>query len=141
MRNHFRSPYRTEIVTTDGSIYAEESMLELLNQACLQHGSNLRGRQEAVRHHTGYHKKIPLPITDHVCLFPTKSLKNLKTISISVDRIQAMRPQGRGTLFTFHNGHELYVDIGYDSMRLQYDRAICAQAKLGYKLSKWRPRS
>ncbi|RDW21436.1 competence protein [Oceanobacillus arenosus] len=67
--------YDTIVFEQNNKLYVKKTPMQLIKQACLEHYSTYEGRREAVKHHTGFRRKIPLPINPEQCLyaFPTHS--------------------------------------------------------------------
>ncbi|PYZ95847.1 hypothetical protein CR205_15805 [Alteribacter lacisalsi] len=67
--------YLAKAIETDKVVYISTPCIKVIEAACLNGGSSFNGRREAVFFHTGFQKRVPVPlsISKRICAFPTES--------------------------------------------------------------------
>jgi competence protein ComK len=105
--------YYTIVHELHQTIYVKKTPLEIIHQGCLLNYSSYNGRRDAVIHHTGYARKVPIPIDPerNIITFPTLSPSNFDCVWIFLKHIECFTPQNKNTLITFRNGKLLSVPV------------------------------
>ncbi len=98
---------RTILVLEKGKSISEKLPVDLLNDACLQAGSNYKGSKESFSLLTGATQKIPIctSILKQVIFFPTMSEKHAHCVYIQYRKIRRIkRIDNLVCCIEFHNG-------------------------------------
>ncbi|WP_183163857.1 competence protein ComK [Alteribacter keqinensis] len=67
--------YQAKAVELDRTVYVAQPCIKIIEYACLSGGSSFNGRRDAVLFHTGFQKRVPVPlsVSHRICAFPTQS--------------------------------------------------------------------
>ncbi|SDZ33503.1 competence protein ComK [Evansella caseinilytica] len=67
--------YPTRIIEKDKQIFTKKKPLQIITDNCLHGGASYEGRREAVTYHTGYSRRVPVPVyvKQKICVVPTHS--------------------------------------------------------------------
>src|SRR5690606_41148798 len=63
VESYFETERKSKVVTKDGVFYSRDSVLTLIDQACMMFASTYEGRVKATRHNLKQHKKTTLLIS------------------------------------------------------------------------------
>ncbi len=125
--------YVSKAIEIDRIVYIAMPCLKIIEVACLSGGSSFSGRRDAVFFHTGFQKRVPVPlsISRRICAFPTQSpqiyecawlfSQHLKKIS-EVHNIKqpTKKPQSR---VHFSTGHHIDLNVSKHVLDKQMTRA------------------
>ncbi len=118
--------YCTLIIETNGSYYINQPSLTLIKEACLKGYSTYEGRREAVRHYTGFHQKVPIPINPYqnIYAFPTQSPHQFECCWLFPTHIQSIKPtsNSKGSIVTFKNKKTITLSQSASTLRKQMQR-------------------
>jgi competence protein ComK len=120
--------YYTIVHELQQTIYVKKTPFEIIQSACLQNYSSYAGRRDAVIHHTGYTRKVPIPIDFErsIIAFPTLSPTNFDCVWIfyrHIERFTSIQ-KNKGTFITFRNDMELSVGVSCLVLEKQVYRTV-----------------
>jgi competence protein ComK len=120
--------YCTKVVETNQTYYINTPILSLVEQACLEGYSTYEGRRAAVKHFTGYHQKIPIPIipSQNIFAFPTISPLQFDCCWLFPNHIQSIHPSPKNkshSIVKMKNNQTLYIKQSYNTLRKQMHRS------------------
>lgn len=84
--------YDTIAVETNQELFIRKTPYQLISGACLENCSTYEGRREAIKHHFGIKRKVPIPINPgkNLFAFPTHSPTDFACNWIFHSHIQAI---------------------------------------------------
>ncbi|TWT07177.1 competence protein [Planococcus sp. CPCC 101016] len=116
VENYFETERKSRIITKSGEYYSRDSVLTLIDKACMMFASTYEGRVKATRHNLKQHKKTTLLISeDGLAAYPTKSPDNPDCVWIFNHhyRLETITPNRTRILFDeFNVSAEVNVSIG-----------------------------
>ena len=116
VESYFETGRKSKIVTKDDVFYSRDSVLTLIDKACMMFASTYEGRVKATRHNIKQHKKTTLLISeDGLAAYPTKSPGKPDCVWIFNHqyRLEAIAPNRTRILFDeFNVSTEVNVSIG-----------------------------
>ena len=116
VESYFKTGRKSKIVTKDGVFYSRDSVLTLIDKACMIFASTYEGRVKATRHNLKQHQKTTLLISDDgLAAYPTKSPGKPYCVWISNHhyRLEAIAPNRARILFDeFNVSTEANISIG-----------------------------
>ena len=118
--------YQTIILDQSGEkMYSTQSVMEILEEACMVNRSSYSGRIKAVRHALHYHKKTPLMINpqEFIYAIPTMSPKHYDCIWLFCLHIDTFSSAEGKTYVHFKNGNTLEVNCSKRVLTTQRERA------------------
>ncbi|TSB48579.1 competence protein ComK [Alkalicoccobacillus porphyridii] len=132
--------YESKVFEPNIEYYVKRKPLELLEQSCLDNGSNLQGRIDFVRSRLGQRNKVPVLIKENqpVVASPTHSPKNpecqwIFTTHIS-DSKQYKNSGKNGTLVTFKDRSMIFLNIPKSQFSIMVNRAHMCHGLMRYFL-------
>ena len=119
----FKGKAKTRIVTTHGIYYSEESILNLLEDACNRFASTLEGRIKALKKLMDYSVKTPLLIDPNKFgAFPTMSYRHVECVWIFNHPFHVEEVSKGKSLVTFLNGISVIVHASKHVLLKQHQR-------------------
>lgn len=116
VESYFETEKKSKIVTKDGVLYSNNSVLTLIDKTCMMFASTYEGRVKATRHNLKQHKKTTLLISeDGLAAYPTKSPGNPDCVWIFNHhyRLETIAPNRTRILFDeFNVSTEVNVSVG-----------------------------
>ncbi|WP_026691423.1 competence protein ComK [Alteribacter aurantiacus] len=72
---HADMVYQAKVVELDRTVFVAQPCMKIIEESCLNGGASFNGRRDAVLFHTGFQKRVPVPlsISHQICAFPTHS--------------------------------------------------------------------
>jgi competence protein ComK len=129
MLSSYKLEYDTVILEENGMYFVKKPSFQLLKEACLTYGSSYDGRRKSVMHHTGWKRKVPIPVSicRNIYTFPTHAPSDQNCVWIFPQHIHSTqstasmdsRPQ---SLIIFKNNQSITVDGSLYSIRKQIER-------------------
>lgn len=130
----YHTKYDTIVYETGKQFYIKKPAFQLIQEACLHYGSSYDGRKESVIHHTGYKRKVPIPISisKNIFTFPTHSPSDFNCAWIfykhveSIKRYSPASNRNPESIVIFKNGMDLTFKVSPYILEKQMQRtAIC----------------
>ena len=119
----FKGKEKSRIVTTHGIYYSEESVLNLLEDACNRFASTLEGRLKAIKKLMNYSVKTPLLIEpNHFGAFPTMSYRHVECVWIFNHPIHVEEVSKGRSIVYFSNGVSVSVNASKHVLLKQHQR-------------------
>lgn len=116
VESYFETGKKSKITTKNDIFYSRDSVLTLIDKACMMFASTYEGRVKATRHNLKQHKKTTLLISeDGLAAYPTKSPNNPDCVWIFNHhyRLETIAPTRTRILFDeFNVSTEVNVSIG-----------------------------
>ncbi|WP_102026504.1 competence protein ComK [Salirhabdus sp. Marseille-P4669] len=124
--------YSTIAIEEDRKIYIQKKPLQLICSACLDNCSTYEGRRAAVEYHTGFKRKVPIPISPSKKLyaFPTLSPSDFGCSWIMANNVNCILPASSQhnaaiqSIIVFHNGLHLEMEESCYVLEKQYQRSV-----------------
>ena len=114
---------KSRIVTTHGIYYSEESVLNLLEDACNRFASTIEGRLTAIRRLMNYPVKTPLLIDPNLFgASPTMSYRHAECVWIFNHPIHVEEVRKGYSIVYFSNGITLPVNVSKHVLLKQHQR-------------------
>jgi len=119
----FKGKEKTRIVTTHGTYFSEESVLNLLEDACNRFASTLEGRLKAIKKLMNYSVKTPLLIEPNLFgAFPTMSYRHVECVWIFNHPIHVEEVSKGRSIVYFLNGTSVSVNASKHVLLKQHQR-------------------
>ncbi|QUG43855.1 competence protein ComK [Psychrobacillus sp. INOP01] len=119
----FKDKVKTRIVTTHGIYNSEESILNLLEDACNRFASTLEGRLKATKKLMNYSVKTPLLIEpNHFGAFPTMSYRHVECVWIFSHPFNVEEVSKGKSVVLFTNGISVSVNASKHVLLKQHQR-------------------
>lgn len=119
----FIDKVKTRIVTTHGTYYSEESILNLLEKACIRYASTVEGRLQAAKKLMNYSVKTPLLIEpNHFGAFPTMSYRHVECVWIFNHPFYVEELSKGKSVVHFSNGISVPVNASKHVLLKQHQR-------------------
>ena len=123
--------YGTIVYERDKQLFSNKTPMQLIKAACLDHCSTYQGIREAVIHHTGFKRKVPIPISisKNIYTFPTHSTKAYECTWIfsdhvlSTNRIPSFDNHDAKTIITFKNLQQFALNVSQHILDKQIIRS------------------
>ena len=128
--------YRAIVLEKQQTYHIRQTPLEIIKNACIEIGfSTLKGKQEAVKHHTDLKYKLPIPISiaQQIYAFPTQSILNYDCSWIFYHHIMHVgklpsNNKPTQTTITFKNKREMNINVSPYIIQQQMNRTfLCTQ--------------
>jgi competence protein ComK len=125
--------YATIAYEHNKQYFVKETPIQLVKTACLEYGSTYQGRRDAVVYHTGYKRKVPIPISISKIIysFPTHAPTDFECIWIFPSHVQSVihhpTPKKKPkSIVQFKNGQQLQLNISSYMINKQMERtSVC----------------
>ncbi|TMW72378.1 competence protein ComK [Alteribacter natronophilus] len=126
--------YVSKAVETDRVVYIAKPCLKIIEDACLTGGASYNGRREAVFYHTGFQKRVPVPlsVSKRVCAFPTQSpnvhgcawifSQHLRRVT-EIEKETPAKKRALRSRVHFSSGQEIDVNVSKHILDKQMTRA------------------
>lgn len=121
--------YLTKVIETENIFYVTKSPLSIIKKACLQGYSSYEGRREAVKHYTGYQRKVPIPIIPkhNIFAFPSLSPEAFECIWLFPAHIESITQaitadETIRSLVTLKNSKTIYMSESPSVLKKQLQR-------------------
>ncbi|EDL66587.1 competence protein ComK [Bacillus sp. SG-1] len=121
--------YLTKVIETDNIFYVTKPPLSIIKKACLKGYSSYEGRREAVKHYTGYQRKVPIPIIPkhNIFAFPSLSPEAFECIWLFPAHIKSISKANTAdkaisSLVTLKNGRTVYMSESPAVIKKQLQR-------------------
>lgn len=124
--------YNSLILETKDEFIVSKNTKQIIDESCQYFGSSYKGRHEGTKKLIGFSHKAPIIVEEsrEIVFFPTKSPRLLECNWISLKNIKNYNNHKKGTIITFKNGRELFLDMSYGSFENQLLRATRLSAIL-----------
>ncbi|SFD87382.1 competence protein ComK [Lentibacillus persicus] len=132
--------YDTIAIETNQELCIRKTPHQLIRDACLNDCSTYEGRREAVMHHFGFKRKVPVPISpaQNCFVFPTHAPADFVCSWIFYSHVQNVLPASGSTknthgqsIIVFKNGRQLQVDVSLYVLEKQLARTGMCMWKFG----------
>jgi len=132
--------YDTIAIEKNHKRYIRKTPHQLIKTACLEHCATYEGRREAVMHHTGFKRKVPIPInpSQNLFTFPTHSPTDFKCSWIFYHHVLTILPAPASTenvsvrtTVVFHNGQKLPLNVSHHVFEKQMERTGMCMWRFG----------
>jgi competence protein ComK len=127
----------SKIIKVDEELKIKLSPLKLIEASCINYGSTMRGRIDAISYLTGYKKRVPLTISiaKEIYAFPINSHLRSDEIWIFTNHVlKYNKVDNSTTKIIFRNLKTLNVQISYSSFHSQFNRSIACIYQLNKNL-------
>lgn len=117
--------HQSKVVDCSGEvIYSKKTVKEVLEESCIVHGSDYKGRIRAVRRVLSYDRKTPLLVSlmDYILAIPTQSPDNDDCIWLFCRHVHSTTVACGKTFVHFTNGLKMEVNCSYDVLHRQLQR-------------------
>lgn len=116
------------VVIEEGRVlHVCQTPIQIIKHSCLRHWSTYEGRKEAVMHHTGFKRKVPIPIAfDEVLVaFPTHAINHIDCNWIMFHHVSDYIESDPGeTDIHFRNGKSLKLKVSKHVIHSQVIRCL-----------------
>ncbi|WP_277680157.1 competence protein ComK [Gracilibacillus dipsosauri] len=135
--------YSTIVVEKDRKLFIKQAPLQIVKASCLAHCSTYEGRRKAVMHHTGFSRKVPIPINpnQNILTFPTRSPEEFTCRWIMPRHVLHIQPicekvnSQYQSIITFKNGVQLEMEESCYVLEKQLQRSwMCVVVFGKYKM-------
>ena len=107
---------------TDHIIYDKKNTLSIVKSLCLNHKFTYGGYIKAIKHTYGFGYKIPVVLSDELCLIPSGRARDYDTVWINMYAVHDIHPHEDGVIITFSSGRTLYLKISLNTFKRQIKR-------------------
>ncbi|SFE92839.1 competence protein ComK [Alteribacillus iranensis] len=110
----FKGESKTKIYEVGGSVLTTNvSPIHIMKKACLERGSSLQGRYDAVKHKLGFRQRLPVPVDQQegIYAFPIMSAKKPENIWLFYDHVDRTVCDENGSIIIFYDGQQLSTSI------------------------------
>lgn len=138
---HYHHRYQTKILDAEGTYFAEERPIDVINRSCLKYGADYTGRRNAAVYHTNYKQKTPILLSgaQSLVIIPTHSPEHMHCKWIMFHQIASVESTGEETCDVMCNHFvDLQLNISAQTMRTQIQKAaviysiFCTDQKVGF---------
>ncbi|MFA1822296.1 competence protein ComK [Virgibacillus oceani] len=120
--------------------FIKKTPIQLVKAACLDHGATYQGRRGAAMYHTGFKRKVPIPISikREIYTFPTHAPTDFECMWLFPNHIHSVinHPTSKKTptksIIPFKNGMQIPLDISSYMIHKQMERT--SACRLTYSL-------
>jgi len=124
--------YQTIVKEPNRHIYVKQTPFQLIKQACLERFTTYEGIREAVQHHTGFQRKVPIPISPHsnIYFFPTHAINHSDCCWVSYHHVLRIKkyhkdhPNDPSSTILFKNGKILHLHLSPFVLNKQMERTL-----------------
>ncbi|WP_068675239.1 competence protein ComK [Oceanobacillus sp. Castelsardo] len=128
--NH--TDYKTVAIEPNRKCYIKQKPIQLIKQACLDRFITYEGVIEAVEYHTGFKRKVPIPLDPHlnIYLFPTHATNHKGCIWLSYKHVRRIEnhpnthPNTPSSTILFKNGDNLPIQVSPYILKRQMERTL-----------------
>ncbi|MCM3742411.1 competence protein ComK [Oceanobacillus luteolus] len=117
--------YGTHVVEFDKEVFVKDTPLDLIKGVLLHNYSSLEATRRTVKLHTGYWKKVPIPIyLGELYMFPTHAMVHFDCCWIAYHHVSEIRDGSHSeeAIVLFKNGQEIKFPVSASSLRRQRKR-------------------
>ncbi|WP_051359443.1 competence protein ComK [Paucisalibacillus globulus] len=119
--------YQTVALQGNKTLYIKKTPIEIIEKGCLDHFMTFEGRRKAITHHTGWTRKVPIPISIHqsITTFPTHALKNGKCCWLFYHQIEAILEDSHNngrSIVLFKDGMQITLLVKASELKGQLER-------------------
>lgn len=112
----FEGKAKTKILEFNGTILTTKlSPLQIIKKACLDRGSSLQGRYDAVKQRLNIRQRMPIPIDQRegIYAFPIMSAKKPENIWVFYDHVDrvACNTERKGSTIYFYDGQCITTEV------------------------------
>lgn len=133
--------YNTVVIENDKKLFVQQTSLQIIKASCLEDWSTLEGKQKAVMHHTGFRKKLPIPLNIHkgIYFFPTHSKNSIHNSWIAFHHIiKFVKLKKDETEIYFKNNKHLTLQISSKLIEKQMERTFNCMYRINNMMNnKW----
>lgn len=119
--------YYSVVAERNQVVYVRQTPLEIIKHSCLHYWSTYEGRKEAVIYHTGFKRKVPIPIDleQEIITFPTHAIDDIDCSWILYHQIiNIISIKKNETKVLFDNGQSLNLKISKHILLTQMKRSL-----------------
>ncbi|ASK62292.1 competence protein [Virgibacillus phasianinus] len=135
--------YDTIVIEQSRRLFVRKTPLELIKLACLAEFCTYEGIRCAVMHHTGWQKKVPIPINKNksIYAFPTHAPTHFRCAWIfsnhvmEIKRRHSIEKPTIQSVITFKNGEHLDMNESYHILEKQMHRTNMCLLRFPSRLS------
>ncbi|PAV28416.1 competence protein [Virgibacillus profundi] len=126
--------YASIVYEHNQQLFVRKTPIQLIKTACLDYCSTYEGRREAVIYHTGFRRKVPIPISisKNIYTFPTHSPSDYDCTWIFYNHVKSFisnpssKKLGVKSIITFKTGQQLPLNVSPYIIEKQMKRtAMC----------------
>jgi competence protein ComK len=130
--------YDTIVLERHKQYFVKKTAIKLLEEACLEGGSDYDGRRAAVTYKTDVQSKILIPVNplEHIYAFPTHSPKLHECSWFFYHHIKSIKRHPTSlteSIITFKNYKELQLPISYHTLEKQMQRTSYCIVRFSHK--------
>lgn len=114
----------TNIVYSNNKITIEQTIPNILNEACLRSLSTLEGRIKATKQVYKINKFVPVYISDQIIMQPLYSNRSWQQIYINICNVKKISKSNTGTIIMFSNNETLIVDISITRIKQYFKKCL-----------------
>jgi len=116
--------YETIVLQEDNrTIAVKQSPFQLIQQACLENHATYEGKRDYVMHHTGFRRKVPIPIRPDLYMFPTHAVNHFDCCWIAQHHVhQIKKVDNKSCMIIFNDGQTITLQLSAYSIRSQRKR-------------------
>lgn len=116
----------TKIVEKDKELFVSKSSIEIVKDNCMFYGSSFNGRYECSKSILKCSYKLPIVVEESspIVLFPVSSPKYSNSIWFSLQNINHISKQGKGSKILFNCGKIILFDNSCIVLKNQLLRAV-----------------
>ncbi|GAF65013.1 competence protein ComK [Alkalihalobacillus trypoxylicola] len=127
--NHFTDGYGTIVYEFDNVYKVKQTPLQIIEFNMIRlGGSNLLGRNLAIRKSVDYHQKVPIIVDQRGLYFiPTRSVQSPECMMVNFNQILTFHQNQENlsqTIITFKNGEKLTINLSKRAFSQQYLRTL-----------------
>ncbi|WP_237566131.1 competence protein ComK [Oceanobacillus massiliensis] len=119
------SYYRTKVLEGSEEKLSIHWPEQIIDNSCILHGADLKGRKTAVKNILNSTSKLPIPIAPArgIFMFPTASIKKKDCIWLAFHHIKFYEQRGSQTYIGFYDETGVTVNASEKTVDSQYKRA------------------
>jgi len=116
--------YRTKIVEGRTEKLSVQWPEQIIDNSCLIHGADLKGRRKSAQIILESAFKLPIPIAPSfsIFMFPTASVKSKDCVWLAFHHIKFFEQRGNQTYIGFYDNTGIYVNASEKTIDTQYKR-------------------
>lgn len=124
--------YDVVVLERDQQLFVRKPALHIIQESCLEYGVSYDGLKKAVKYHTSFRQKLPIPVSiaKDVYMFPTHATTNHLCGWLSLRHITQIFPTHKptrnstSTWVRLADGKKLTIQQSYHTMTEQLSRAV-----------------
>ncbi|MFB5660997.1 competence protein ComK [Alteribacillus sp. HJP-4] len=112
-------------------VFTSMTPREIMSYACMERGSTMQGRHDAVKKRLGFKQKWPVPVDrlEDIYAFPLQSIRNPQNIWLFYHHVRDVKVHTKNSAYIFFmDGQQLKVPVSYYTVQQQLLRTAHCQS-------------